>query len=297
MIDPALLPALYDAWVVTQTASIGEAARRLHKTPSAVSQQLRRIEQHYGVSLFEKVGRRIRTSAAGEAAVGALTRVFDEAASLETLLRELSGAKTTTLRLAASDYLGETLLIPVMREMVEAKVPLHFEITTTHSTEATRLVVQGQADAAIVSADRAPAGDDAPPLFYQPFYWVAPRRRPARPVSARLGREPLLRLLPGSRGRRALDELLGRTGLSPASTIDLPSVSLMVSYASRGLGIGLAPGLAVERVDRKKVVLERAEVEPIPVRLLVRSGLPRRPATIRFFERLAEEARRAGARL
>src|SRR6185295_18514667 len=121
--DPSLLPALHDALVVAQTSSIGEAARRLHKTPSAVSQQLRRIEEHFGVTLFEKVGRGIRPSPAGEAALGALTRVFDEAASLGTLLSELAGARVTTLRIAASDYLGEALLIPVMRELVEAKVP------------------------------------------------------------------------------------------------------------------------------------------------------------------------------
>src|SRR5262245_49582465 len=97
MIDPSLLPALYAALVVAQTSSIGEAARRLHKTPSAVSQQLRRIEDHFGVTLFEKVGRRIRRSPAGEAALGALTRVFDEAASLGVLLGELAGARVTTL--------------------------------------------------------------------------------------------------------------------------------------------------------------------------------------------------------
>ena len=50
--DPALIPALHDALVVAQTGSVGEAARRLHKTASAVSQQLRRIEQRFGVALF-----------------------------------------------------------------------------------------------------------------------------------------------------------------------------------------------------------------------------------------------------
>src|SRR5438046_1867578 len=69
-----ILPALHDALVVAQTSSVGEAARRLHKTPSAVSQQLRRIEERYGVALFERVGRRLRPSPAGEAALGALTR-------------------------------------------------------------------------------------------------------------------------------------------------------------------------------------------------------------------------------
>src|SRR4030095_6052296 len=121
--DPALLPALYDALVVAQTSSVGEAARRLHKTASAVSQQLRRIEERYGLELFEKVGRGVRPSAAGEAALGAMTRVFDEAASLETLLRELAGAKVAVLRVAASDYLGEALLLPVLRRLFVERVP------------------------------------------------------------------------------------------------------------------------------------------------------------------------------
>src|SRR3954468_20276312 len=139
--DASLLPALHDALIVAQTSSVGEAARRLNKTPSAVSQQLRRIEQHYGVALFEKTGRRVRPSPAGEAALGAMTRVFDEAASLETLLEELAGARVTTLRIAASDYLGEALLLPVMRRLFSDGVPLHFEITTANSAQASRLLL------------------------------------------------------------------------------------------------------------------------------------------------------------
>ncbi|HEY0709037.1 MAG TPA: LysR family transcriptional regulator [Polyangia bacterium] len=298
MIDPALLPALYDAWVVAQTSSIGEAARRLHKTPSAVSQQLRRIEQHFGVSLFEKVGRRIRRSPAGEAALGAMTRVFDEAASLGTLLEELAGSRVTTLRIAASDYLGEALLIPVIRALSAAKVPLHFEITTTHSTEASRLVAESVADAAIVSGD-VDASTGAQVLFAQPFFWVAPRttRGKKRGVRVRLEREPLLRLLPGSRGRRLLDEFLGRSGIRPVSTIDMPSVSLMLSYAARGLGIGLAPGLAVLGLDRKRVVVEAADVPKLEVQLLLRPGLSRGGAVGKFLDRLSAEALRVSGRL
>ncbi len=307
MIDPSLLPALYDALVVAQTSSVGEAARRLHKTPSAVSQQLRRIEQHFEVSLFEKVGRRIRLSSAGETALGALTRVFDEAASLGTLLDELSGSRVTTLRLAASDYLGEALLLPVIREMLEIRAPLHFEITTTNSTEAARLVAEGQVDAAMVTVPADGERDDHQfRLCAQPFFWVAPRPGSGsgrlaggsgRSVPARLAREPLLRLLPGSRGRRLLDEYLGRTGIRPVSTIDLPSVSLMLSYTSRGLGIGLAPGLATLRLARRKLVVERADVETLDVRLVLRHGLVRSEPVRRFLDRLIEEGRRVGEKV
>lgn len=298
MVDASLLPALHDALIVAQTSSIHEAARRLHKTPSAVSQQLRRIEDRYGVALFEKVGRGIRPSPAGEAALGALTRVFAEAESLGTLLTELAAAKVSTLRVAASDYLGEGLLIPVIRRLAEENVPLHFEIATTHSAEAARLVGEAQADVGIVSTDRE-AGPDDLVLFRQAFFWVAPRirGRGGRGIAARLAREPVLRLSAGSRGRRVLDEYLGRTGVRPSSSIDLPSVSLMLSYASRGLGIGLAPGLALERLDRRRVVIERADVPALEVRLVARPALRRTPPVARFLELLGGEARRAGDRL
>jgi DNA-binding transcriptional LysR family regulator len=291
-----ILPALHDALVVAQTSSVGEAARRLHKTPSAVSQQLRRIEQHYGLALFERVGRRLRPSPAGEAALGALTRVFDEAASLDTLLEELAGAKVTTLRIAASDYLGEALLLPVMRALFAEQAPLRFEITTTNSVEAGRLVAEGQVDVGMASAARE-AGPDELLLLRQPFHWVAPRRARAGAITARLPREPLLRLAPGSQGRRLLDEYLGRTRLRPLSTVDLPSVSLMLSYAAQGLGIGLVPALALERADRKRVVLERADVPEVAVRLALRPTLKRSPPVRRFLDRLVHEATRAARRL
>ncbi|HSS40213.1 MAG TPA: LysR family transcriptional regulator, partial [Polyangia bacterium] len=153
--DAALIPAFHDALVVAQTGSVGEAARRLHKTASAVSQQIRRIEARFGVALFEKVGRGIRPSAAGEALLGSLTRLFDEATSLEALLGEMTSARVTTLRIAASDYLGEALLLPVLRRLFAEGAPLRFEITTTNSIEARRLAAAGQVDVAMISTDRA----------------------------------------------------------------------------------------------------------------------------------------------
>jgi len=295
--DPSLIPAFHDALVVAQTGSVGEAARRLHKTASAVSQQIRRIEARFGVALFEKVGRGIRPSAAGEALLGSLTRLFDEAASLEAQLGEMTAARVTTLRIAASDYLGEALLLPVLRRLFAEGAPLRFEITTTNSIEAGRLAATGQVDVAIVSTDRALTADETQ-LGVQRFHWVAPRapkQRASEPIRARLGREPLLRLRPGSQGRRILDEYLGRLRVRPLSTIDLPSVSLLLSYVRQGLGMGLVPGLALGPDDRRRLSVEAADVPPIDVRLACRPNLKRSKPVARFLDGLVDETRQAAA--
>jgi DNA-binding transcriptional LysR family regulator len=294
--DAALIPALHDALVVAQTGSVGGAARRLNKTASAVSQQLRRVEAHFGVALFEKVGRGVRLSPAGEAALASLTRLFDEASSLQGLLAELASERVTTLRVAASDYLGEALLLPVLRRLFAEALPLRFEITTTNSIEAARLVADGLVDVALVSTHRPPGPDDVQ-LCRQSFFWVAPKVASATksggrapPISARLGREPLLRLGPGSQGRRLLDEVLGRLRVRPLSTIDVPSVSLMLSYARQGLGVGLVPELALARGDRRLAV-ERADLPAIDVRLTCRPTLKRTRPVARFLAGLVDEAR------
>lgn len=299
--DAALLPALQDVLVVAQTGSVGEAARRLHKTSSAVSQQIHRVEARFGVTLFDRVGRHLRPSATGEALLGALTRLFAEASSVEGLLEELASAHVTTLRIAAADYLGEALLRPVLRRLFDDHVPLRFEITTINSPEARRLVAAGHVDAAVVSTDRAPAPDEIS-LCRQSFCWVAPRPRAVRgrkdkaarvrSPTALLAREPLLRLGAGSQGRRLLDEFLGRSGLRPASTIDVPSVSLLLSYVRNGLGVGMAPQLAVNRIDRANLLIEAADVPEVDVRLTLYPALKRTAPVRRFIDELVAEARR-----
>jgi DNA-binding transcriptional LysR family regulator len=301
-VDTSLLPAFHDALVVARTGSVAEAARRLHKTPSAVSQQIRRIDERFGVSLFEKAGRGIRLSSAGEAVLGNLTRLFDEAGSLETALREMTAARVTSLRIAASDYVGEALLLPVLRRLFAEGAPLRFEITTANSIEASRLASEGHVDVAVVSTERAITATEIP-LCEQRFFWIAPpaprgrtrRREAAAPLRTRLAREPLLRLGAGSQGRRVLDEYLGRLRLRPLSTIDVPSVSLILSYVRQGLGIGLVPGLALRarRRDHLVIDVEPADIPAIDVRLVCRPTLKRSKAVARFLDGLVDEARRA----
>ncbi|WP_437958269.1 LysR family transcriptional regulator [Sorangium sp. So ce119] len=295
--DASLLPALEDVLLVARSGSVAEAARRLHKTPSAVSQQVRRVEEHFGVALFERDGRGVRLSPAGEAALGAITRLFDQAEGVFELLSELSGESSTTLRLAASDYLGKGLLVPVIRQMLEQRAPVRFAITTANSVDAARWVERGEVDLGLASASSAGGDLVKQPLFVQPFLWVGPRLKGKAPaLRERLRHEPLLRLAPGSVGRRMLDAYLDRERIRPISTIDVSSVSLLVSYVSGGLGIGLAPALALTEVARSRLDVEIAEVEPLPVELMTRENFRRSPIIERFIDQLTAEGRRAEQR-
>lgn len=288
MIDSALIPALYDLLVVARTGSVGQAAGRLNKTASAVSQQLRRVQDALGVELLERHGRGVRLSAAGESALPAITRLFDEAEATLHLLQTLSGDAPTVLRISCSDYLGKALLLPAMRGFAGGKI--RFEVTTAHSAASLKLVERGEADLAIVTSRESRPGLEEQVLFSQRFCWVGPKEKKPRGYEARLRSEPVLRLAPGSIGRALLDEFLAARQIAPVSTIDVPSVSLLLSYASGGVGVGLAPAPAKSDPIAKSLWIADAGVGELPVKLVRRKQFRLGSAGQRFVAALAKVA-------
>jgi DNA-binding transcriptional LysR family regulator len=291
--DPALIPALFDALTVARLGSVAAAAKRLGKTASAVSQQIRHLSDALELPLFERRGRGLVLTHAAERVLPAATRLFDEAEAVFRLFGELGGSGATRLRIAASDYLGRPLLVPVLKSLAEEGAPLVFEISTAHSEEALSRLERGDVEMAIVSVVAERAGLMAQRLFEQPFAWVAPKRRgEARRPPERLRDEPVLRLAPGSLGRRLLDRYLEEHAIRPESIIDVPSVSLVLAYAAGGVGIGLVPALALEPALTRSLAIERADVPPLPVALVTRAARPMVPAVERFTERLLLESAR-----
>jgi DNA-binding transcriptional LysR family regulator len=299
MIDAALFPALETLLAVARTGSVGMAARQRHITSSAVSQQIRRLETHFGVKLFERAGRGVRLTATGEAALPVVRELWSGAEAAFGQLAALAGRPATTLRVAASDYLGKALLAPVLRELLDGDPPVRFEIVTTHSRAGVRLVASGDVDLAVVTGQETPRGLEDRHLFDQPFVWVGPRRGrcDGASLTERLRREPVLRLAAESRGRAVLDQYLADDHIRPVSTIDVPSVSLLLSYVSGGLGIGLVPGLALAEAPPDRVVSEPARVPALPVTLVWRPTARRPPALTRLADLLAGAGGRAGRAL
>jgi len=177
MINAGLFPALETLLAVARTGSVAAAARQRHITSSAVSQQIRRLETHFGIKLLERAGRGVRLTATGEAALPVVRELWTGAESAFGQLAAMAGHPVTTLRVAASDYLGKGLLAPVLRDLLDADPPVRFEIVTTHSRAGVRLVAGGDVDLAVVTGQEIPRGLEERRLFDQPFVWVGPRRR------------------------------------------------------------------------------------------------------------------------
>lgn len=158
MIDVAALRALCS---VAALGTIARAAQDLDFTPSAVSQQIKRLEHQVGVPLLATAGRGVVLTPAGQALVGAAAEVFASLErSAESARSVAAGRPSGVLRVAAFSTAIRGLLAPRLRPLASRCPDLRLAITERDPDEAVRAVTAGAAELAIVhDADGLP-----PPL-------------------------------------------------------------------------------------------------------------------------------------
>lgn len=147
MID---LTALSSLQAVDLQGSVVAAAKALGFTPSAVSQQIKRLERQAGVRLLERVGRGVVLTALGRELVDAGTPLLGELERIESGLHRSAGNIAGHLRLAAFSTAMRGLVAPAVRKLFDEHPKLSLSLVEREPWETVDLVATGQIDIGVV---------------------------------------------------------------------------------------------------------------------------------------------------
>ena len=231
---------------------VTQAARDLNLTQSATSAAVAALESHYQTRLFDRVGRRIVLTATGRAFLGEARSILARVAAAEAVLDDFAGLKRGSLKLAASQTIGNYWL-PVLVHRFNALHPvirLSLEIGNTEQVAAQ--VRDGVADLGFVEGDV----DDAA-LALQPvaddelvLVGVAGHRlcngEPVPAVELKTARWVLRE--PGSGTRAMFEAALDGLGLRLSDldvALELPSNEAVRSAVEAGAGVTVVSRLVV----------------------------------------------------
>lgn len=194
MID---LTALTSLRAVETHGSVVAAADALGFTPSAISQQVKRLEKQAGVALLERVGRGVMLTEHGRRLVVDGSRLLTDLEELESGLHRDAGRVAGRLRIAAFSTAMRGLVAPVVRDLLELHPALSLSLTEREPWDTIDLVATGQQDLGIVHS----WGD-------------VPLHVPEHLVGVTIARDVADVIVP--RGHR----LAGRTRVSPRDLVD-----------------------------------------------------------------------------
>ncbi len=110
---------LHYFWAVAKEGNLTRAASRLHVSQSALSAQIKQLEEQLGQPLFARVGRSLQLTEAGQLALGYADSIFAAGAELTALLREGRREARHVLRIGAAATLSRNFQENWLRPLLE----------------------------------------------------------------------------------------------------------------------------------------------------------------------------------
>src|SRR5262245_8368763 len=133
--------------VANDLGGYGEAARRLGRTPSAISLQMKRLQNEIGATLFRKDGRGVALTEAGEIVLRYGRRLLD---LNDELLDTVRGASLKgSMRLGFSQDFAETILPAVLSQFTKHYPLVLMEVRIEGNAALVEAIEKGQLDIAL----------------------------------------------------------------------------------------------------------------------------------------------------
>ncbi|MDW4499309.1 LysR family transcriptional regulator [Sulfitobacter sp. D35] len=252
---------------VARDGTLTGAARSLNISQSAVSTQIKALEESLGHQLFERRGRNLVLSEAGRIALDHADEIFRAAENLTATLKRAE-AKRRVLRIGALATLSRNFqmrfLDPIIgRNDVEVILRSGTQDALLRGLEAHALD--------IVLTNMVPARDASSPylvhaLAEQPVSLVgAPNRMSGKTldIASILATEPLVLPTPETSMRAGFDALLERLGIFPRVAAEADDMAMLRLLARADAGVAVIPPIVVQDELKAGRLTEFARLEDV----------------------------------
>jgi DNA-binding transcriptional LysR family regulator len=253
--------------LVAEHRSFTAAARAAGLTQSAMTRQVRGLEERLGVALFERTTREVRVTAAGEALVDGGGDLLEAAAGLSREMNERFGDAPPTVSVGIARSMGVGYLPGFFDRFHRRCRKVNTEVHQEIGRELLLRVAGGDLDVGIVSArSKLPSGLEVCDSFPDRFVAVVPeendvglsdgeRAPTAKQLAKALRGERWIALGEASESASLVRGWMAEVGLAEVRpAMELDSFDLIVNLVSQGLGVAVVPRRVLPLYARRRVV-------------------------------------------
>jgi LysR family transcriptional regulator for metE and metH len=163
---------------LVETGTLSRAATRLHLTQSAISHQLKQLEDHYGVSLFERKSQPLRLSPAGQRLHSLAEAVLPLIGEAERDIARIAQGEAGQLRIAVECHTCFDWLMPAMDQFREHWPEIELDLVSGFHADPLALLPDNRADLVVVSEPGPRKGVRFHPLFSFEIVGLVSRQHP-----------------------------------------------------------------------------------------------------------------------
>jgi DNA-binding transcriptional LysR family regulator len=234
---------------VAKAGSFTRAAEELYLAQPSLSVQVRKLEQELGVPLFERLGRSVRLTHAGELFLEHAQRALAEVAEAKERIADFRNMTQGRLALGTLPSVGAHLLPSVLAAFRQAYPGVQTSLLELDvSADVERMVHDGQLDLAVIRIPRTRSDLAEQPLGREPLVVVVP---PGSELADRatlslldLADHEFVAMRPGHGLRELMDGVCQQAGFTPRVTVETGQLSIVCGMVQAGVGVSVLPRLA-----------------------------------------------------
>ena len=251
---------LHYFWAVAKEGNLTRAATRLHVSQSALSAQIRQLEEQLGQQLFTRVGRGLQLTEAGQLALGYADSIFAAGTELMALLREGRRDERQVIRSGAVATLSRNFQENFMRSLLE-RDDVELVLQSGNLLDLMARLRVHTLDL-VLSNQRVHASTDNPwrcqRVARQPVSLVGKVRPPGMPFRFPQDLSEVPLLLPGRDNdiRAAFDMMCEQRGIRYRIRAEVDDMALMRLLARDSDSVALMPSVVVQDELRSGRLME-----------------------------------------
>ena len=234
---------------VAYDGNLTRASERLNVSQSAVSTQIRLLEDRLGQALFERRGRALHLTEAGRIALDHADAIFATGRELVATLQQ-SGQRRQALRIGAIATLSRNFQLAFLRPILGRP---DVEVILRSGSAAELFSALAALHLDLVLTNQPPPADALTAFIVQKLdeqpvslIGVPDLCRPELSLSQRLAQAPLILPTAASGLRMGFDALVGRLGVRPQIAAEVDDMAMMRLLAREDLGLAVLPPIVVK---------------------------------------------------
>lgn len=245
---------------IVETGSFTKAAETLYISQPALSQQIKKLEDHVGAKLFDRSKHSAELSQAGILFLQEGRRIVQIYNQVVQRISQLEHPTEEVIRFGISPFYSRYYLPALLPPLINAHPTLRYEVTENYSFVIEKALIEGKLDFCMV-----PLLPKNPMLVYEPIYretilLAVPKDSPVNQFAYSVNgidyidlkdvrQEPFIALKPIQKISEYSLHLCEQAGFSPTIICETMNWDTLNKLVSTGLGVGFVPDLLIDQLE------------------------------------------------
>jgi DNA-binding transcriptional LysR family regulator len=233
---------------VLKLGSFTGAARQLNLSQSAVSVQIRELEERCGVQLVERLGKKAYATAAGSIVVAHARRISDETDTITAAMRRFREGWIGRVQIGAALTALMYLLPPVLQKLHAEHPGIDLYVHNAPTLSMVDSVLRNELDIGLITLPIAEKSLEITPLYRENMVAILPTS--LRDIPDQVTPEYVVRqfmVLEFGAVSALIDQWLAAGSVAPQALMRLSAIEAVKIVVAAGLGVSIVPEMVVAR--------------------------------------------------